>query len=138
MDYNIFHLVFFQRDGTVDFDKFGRGLIFMPSGLGYFNSAQTSIPTYSPLIFEISVFTINKSDHDGDGVLSINEDPNKDGNPYNDDTDEDGVINMYDEDDDGDGILTKDELDGNDPTIYQMTQTMTESQIILTKTRSIL
>ncbi len=108
--------IFFQReDGTVDFDKFGRGLIFMPSGLGYFNSAQTSIPTYSPLIFEISVFTINKSDHDGDGVLSINEDPNKDGNPYNDDTDEDGVINMYDEDDDGDGILTKDELDGNDP-----------------------
>ena len=107
---------FIQReDGTIDFNQFGRGLIFMPSGLGYFNSAQTNIPTYSPLIFEISMFTTNKADHDNDGVFSIDEDPNKDGNPYNDDTDEDGIINMYDEDDDGDGILTKDELDGNDP-----------------------
>ena len=107
---------FIQREnGTIDFNQFGKGLIFMPSGLGYFNSAQTNIPTYSPLIFEVSVFTINRADHDNDGVLSIDEDPNNDGNPYNDDTDEDGIINMYDEDDDGDGILTKDELDGDDP-----------------------
>ena len=107
---------FIQREnGTIDFNNFGRGLIFMPSGLGYFNTAQSNIPSYSPLIFEISVFTINRADHDNDGVLSIDEDPNNDGNPYNDDTDEDGVINMYDEDDDGDGILTKDELDGDDP-----------------------
>ena len=106
---------FIQREnGTIDFNQFGRGLILMPSGLGYFNSAQTNIPTYSPLIFEVSVFTINRADHDNDGVLSIDEDPNNDGNPYNDDTDEDGIINMYDEDDDGDGILTKDELDGDD------------------------
>jgi len=106
---------FTQREnGTIDFNNFGRGLIFMPSGLGYFNTAQSNIPSYSPLIFEISVFTINRADHDNDGVLSIDEDPNNDGNPYNDDTDEDGVINMYDEDDDGDGILTKDELDGDD------------------------
>ena len=106
---------FIQREnGTIDFNNFGRGLIFMPSGLGYFNTAQSNIPSYSPLIFEISVFTINRADHDNDGVLSIDEDPNNDGNPYNDDTDEDGVINMYDEDDDGDGILTKDELDGDD------------------------
>ncbi len=107
---------FIQKvNGTIDFNQYGRGLIFMPSGLGYFNNAQTSIPTYSPLIFEVSVYTINKADHDNDGVYSIEEDPNKDGNPYNDDTDEDGIINMYDEDDDGDGILTKDELGGNDP-----------------------
>ncbi len=104
-----------KENGTIEFNQFGRGLIFIPSGLGYFNNAQTSIPVYSPLIFEVSVFTINKADHDNDGVLSIDEDPNKDGNPYNDDTDEDGIINMYDEDDDGDGILTKDELGGNDP-----------------------
>ena len=107
---------FIQReDGTINFNQFGRGLIFMPSGLGYFNSAQTNIPNYSPLIFEISMFTTNKADHDNDGVFSIDEDPNRDGNPYNDDTDEDGIINMYDEDDDGNGILTKDELDGDDP-----------------------
>ena len=104
-----------RENGTIDFKKFGRGLIFIPSGLGYFNNVQTNIPSYSPLIFEVSIFTINRADHDDDGVLSIDEDPNNDGNPYNDDTDEDGVINMYDEDDDGDGILTKDELDGDDP-----------------------
>ena len=35
---------FTQREnGTIDFNQFGRGLIFMPSGLGYFNSAQTNI-----------------------------------------------------------------------------------------------
>ena len=104
-----------KENGTVDFNQFGRGLIFMPSGLGYFNNAQTNIPTYSPLVFDISVFTINRADHDNDGVLSIDEDPNNDGNPYNDDTDGDGIINMYDDDDDGDGILTKNELDGDDP-----------------------
>ena len=103
-----------KENGTVDFNQFGRGLIFMPSGLGYFNNAQTNIPTYSPLVFDISVFTINRADHDNDGVLSIDEDPNNDGNPYNDDTDGDGIINMYDDDDDGDGILTKNELDGDD------------------------
>ena len=48
-------------------------------------------------------------DDDGDGILSINEDPNGDGDPTNDDTDNDGIANYLDNDDDGDGILTQDE-----------------------------
>ena len=103
---------FFQTEnGTVDFMDYGQGLIFMPSGLAYFGSAQGQIPAYAPLIFEVSVFTTNQTDHDGDGILSINEDPDGDGNPYNDDTDGDGIPNFFDADDDGDQILTANEYD---------------------------
>ena len=100
-------------NGTVSYQDYGQGLIFIPSGLGYFNSVVSSIPFYSPLIFDVSVLTTNQSDHDGDGVLSVNEDPDGDGNPYNDDTDDDGVLNLYDTDDDDDGVLTKNEYDLN-------------------------
>ena len=48
-------------------------------------------------------------DDDGDGILSVDEDPNGDGDPTNDDTDNDGIANYLDNDDDGDGILTQDE-----------------------------
>ena len=99
------------QNGTVDFMDYGQGLIFMPSGLAYFGSAQGQIPAYAPLIFEVSVFTTNQTDHDGDGILSINEDPDGDGNPYNDDTDGDGIPNFFDADDDGDQVLTANEYD---------------------------
>ena len=103
---------FIQREnGTIDFNQFGRGLIFMPSGLGYFNSAQTNIPAYSPLIFSVNLHLVKQSDHDGDSILSIDEDINGDGNPLNDDTDGDGLPNMNDIDDDGDGIITLKEFD---------------------------
>ena len=46
------------------------------------------------------------SDDDNDGVLTKNEDPDKDGDPTNDDTDDDGKPNYLDDDDDGDGTLT--------------------------------
>ncbi len=100
-----------NKDGIISFKDYGQGILFMPSGLGYFSSSQGSIPAYSPLIFSISVFTTNQADHDGDGVLSVNEDPDKDGNPFNDDTDSDGIPNYNDFDDDGDGILTSIEFD---------------------------
>ena len=100
-----------NENGTIDFSGYGQGLIFMPSGLGYFAGAQGQIPAYSPLVFEVSVYTTNQSDHDGDGILSINEDPDGDGNPYNDDTDQDGIPNFLDSDDDGDQILTANEYD---------------------------
>ena len=57
--------------------------------------------------------TLNKTDHDSDGVDTIDEDLNKDNIFGNDDTDSDGIPNYYDTDDDGDGILTKDELDSD-------------------------
>ena len=50
--------------------------------------------------------TSNPTDHDNDGILSINEDIDGDGDPLGDDTDNDNIWNMYDSDDDGDGTLT--------------------------------
>ncbi|KAG1707529.1 hypothetical protein GQR58_003184 [Nymphon striatum] len=46
------------------------------------------------------------SDDDNDGILTRNEDINKDGSPVNDDTDDDGVPNYLDANDDGDSMLT--------------------------------
>ena len=102
-----------NEDGTVKFDNYGKGLIFMPSALGYYSSISSSIPAYSPLIFSVNLHRVNQSDHDRDGILSINEDINGDGNPLNDDTDGDGLPNMNDFDDDGDGVPTFNELDRN-------------------------
>ena len=48
-------------------------------------------------------------DNDGDCVLNMDEDPNGDGDPYNDDTDNDGILNLNDSDDDNDGIVSCDE-----------------------------
>lgn len=98
-------------DGTYEFDHFGQGLFFIPSTLGYYSNVQSSIPRYSPLIFSIALHKVNPTDHDNDGILSINEDPDGDGDPFNDDTDEDRVPNYRDADDDGDGTLTKKEYD---------------------------
>ena len=100
-----------NADGTFAFFDYGQGVVFMPSGLGYFSNSQGAIPPYSPLIFSISLYITKMTDHDGDGVLSRDEDVDGDGNPLNDDSDEDGVLNLYDIDDDGDGVLTLDELD---------------------------
>ena len=66
-------------------------------------------------MFEVNLLATNTADHDRDGVSTILEDLDGDGNLFNDDTDEDGLPNYLDTDDDGDGILTKDELgDSND------------------------
>lgn len=100
-----------KADGTYTFFDYGQGALFIPSGLGYYASSQPSIPAYSPLVFTFSLFVMKATDHDGDSVLSAEEDINQDGNPFNDDTDGDGTANMYDSDDDGDGVPTRDEID---------------------------
>ena len=100
-----------DTDGTISFRDYGQGILFMPSGLGYYSSPQGLIPAYAPIVFTVSVYTSNVADHDNDGVFSIDEDPDGDGNPLNDDTDGDGTPNLLDFDDDGDGILTYLELD---------------------------
>lgn len=100
-----------NESGIIRFQDFGQGIIFMPSGIGYYASGLATIPNYSPLVFSVSVYTTNESDHDNDGILSKNEDPDRDGNPFNDDTDSDGILNFNDIDDDGDGILTYNEFD---------------------------
>ncbi len=56
---------------------------------------------------EIILRTINCDlDYDLDGVPTIDEDLNGDGNYANDDTDGDGIPNFMDNDDDGDMVLT--------------------------------
>ncbi|MCK0147888.1 hypothetical protein MWU78_19730 [Arenibacter sp. F26102] len=96
-------------DGTFTVTGSGVGLIFMPSGIAYFSGSAPGA-SYAPLIFEVNLLATNTSDHDRDGVDTILEDLNKDGNLFNDDTDEDGIPNYLDTDDDGDGILTEDEI----------------------------
>lgn len=98
------------------FRDFGAGVMFLPSGMGYYNLPTQSTPSYSILMFKFKVYDIKRLDQDGDGILSINEDlptaehPNGDGNFSNDDTDGDGIQNFLDDDDDGDGYLTRNEI----------------------------
>ena len=105
-------------NGTVSYEGYGIGAIFIPSGLGYFDrSPNTVIPAYSPLIFKVDAFDYEpNSDFDGDGIPSILEDLDNDGNLNNDNTDSESepfgvfLANFNDTDDDNDGILTKDEI----------------------------
>ncbi|TXG39273.1 peptidylprolyl isomerase [Seonamhaeicola maritimus] len=114
-------------DGTVNFVNPGVGVMFLPSGLAYFSSSQSGIPSYSPLIFKFELVHTTENDHDNDGILSYLEDLNGDGEfslnteaglQDGDDTDEDGVPNYFDPDDDGDGVPTinEDLNDDGDPT----------------------
>ncbi|OSY89258.1 peptidylprolyl isomerase [Tenacibaculum holothuriorum] len=98
------------NNGPITFENGGKGVLFIPSGLAYRNLGNGNIPGNANLMFYVNLFDIVKdTDHDNDGVASIFEDPDKDGDPRNDDTDGDRVANFGDVDDDGDGKLTKDE-----------------------------
>lgn len=94
-------------DGTFVYENFGIGAIFLPSGLGYYNSPVAGTTAYAPLIFTFNMISVNEADQDNDGVLNIHEDLDGDRSLYNDDTDEDLVPDFLDPDDDGDNILTK-------------------------------
>ena len=99
-------------DGTVSFEGFGSGALFIPSGIAYFNQPPSpQIPLYSQLIFTFSVLDAIVADHDQDGIVSIDEDLNGNGNELDDDTDEDGVPDFADFDDDNDGVPTRDEIE---------------------------
>jgi len=99
-----------NNDGTLTYNNPGRVIVFIPSGLGYFNSARLDIPGYSPIIFDITLVSKMHADHDNDGLLSIYEDPNNNGDYWDDDTDGDGIPNFLDLDDDGDGYTTREEI----------------------------
>ncbi len=104
-----------NSDGTLSFEEYGVGSVFIPSGLGYFNTPPTSsMPYYSQLIFNFYPYIIEKGDQDGDGILTVFEDLDGDGLELNDDTDGNGIPNFADPDDDGDGRLTKDEIVANE------------------------
>jgi len=116
-----------NADGTTQITDSGIGLIFIPSGLAYFNSPpNTTIGAYDPLVFSIEVgLFIEDTDNDNDGIPSIAEDLDGDNDVFNDNTDNDiereqglliGIPNFQDIDDDGDGVLTRTEIsdaDGN-------------------------
>ena len=109
-------------DGTVSYKDFGAGVVFIPSGLGYYSSGSGSIPAYAPLVFNIKLYEVQRSDQDGDGIPSYLEDLDGDGYMYSftnttlyptkpttnpDDTDGDEVPDCFDVDDDGDNYTTK-------------------------------
>uniref|UniRef100_UPI00356786D8 FKBP-type peptidyl-prolyl cis-trans isomerase n=1 Tax=Lutibacter sp. TaxID=1925666 RepID=UPI00356786D8 len=98
---------FINDDESFYYTDSGKGILFIPSGLGYGSFGNGFIPGNAPLIFQITLDAVNESDDDHDGILSKNEDLDNDGNVKNDDTDGDGIMNYLDSDDDGDGILTK-------------------------------
>jgi len=110
---------FENGDGTVRFEDYGIGVILFPSGLGYFDRPppNTVIQAYSPLIFKVDVLSYEAdTDFDNDGIPSIMEDLDGDGNLNNDNTDDDlepatiFVPNHQDSDDDQDGTPTRDEI----------------------------
>ncbi|PKV50072.1 hypothetical protein ATE84_2121 [Aquimarina sp. MAR_2010_214] len=105
-----------NSDGSVTYTGYGNLVVFMPSGLAYFNEPRSGIPTYSPLIFNIQLYKVNQTDHDRDGLPSYLEDIDGDRIVLDsdDDTDGDNTPNYIDNDDDRDGTLTKDEITVND------------------------
>ena len=117
-----------NADGTVSNYDFGSGLMFIPSGLGYYSTGNGDIPAYVPLVFSFKLYEVQRLDIENngitltpDGVLSFQEDLNGDGyvwtsselpdgavNP--DDTDKDGIPDFLDVDDDNDNYTTKLEI----------------------------
>lgn len=105
-------------DGTFSVEDYGIGMFILPSGLAAFNSVSGIISQYTPIRFDVDLFTINQTDHDGDGIPSIMEDVNGNGYLYDDNTDEASenqirtfnIVDFQDADDDGDGVLTKEEI----------------------------
>lgn len=92
------------------FTNFGAGVMFLPSGLAYYEQMPSSlIPSYSPLIFSFKLKSQKSRDHDRDGILSKYEVNPAIANqkPKDYDSDGDGTPNFYDIDDDGDHFMTK-------------------------------
>lgn len=97
-------------NGPITYENGGNGVLFVPSGLAYANTGQGPILPNECLLFYIDLYDIVKdTDHDNDGIPSINEDIDGNDDPRDDDTDADGIPNFFDLDDDGDGTLTVNE-----------------------------
>jgi FKBP-type peptidyl-prolyl cis-trans isomerase len=112
-------------NGVVQYESFGLGVMFVPSGLAYFSSARPNIPAYSNLIFKFELLQYEEQDHDNDGIPSYLEDLDGDLDVSNDDTNGNGFQDFIDRDDDGDEVLTIDELV---PTTYVVNTNMGESE----------
>ena len=117
-------------DGTVSFINPGVGIMFIPSGLAYFEAGPVGVPLYSSLIFKFELYQTKVSDHDSDGIPSFLEDLNgdEDYNNDDDDTDGNGLQDFLDPDDDGDGVLTINELE---PKVYIVDTNLGEQEPVL-------
>ena len=99
------------------FTGYGAGVMFLPSGMGYFNENKSGIPSYSPIIFSFKLFALKYRDHDRDGILSKDEVAVPGDDPLKYDSDGDEIPNMYDIDDDNDSFLTFNEIRDADENI---------------------
>lgn len=108
-------------DGTSEITGSGIGLMFIPSGLAYYNNPPLSsgIELYDILVFQVNTGLFEEAtDYDNDGIPSILEDLNNNGVLSDDNTDESIEIslgfgflpNHLDQDDDQDGTLTREEI----------------------------
>ncbi|BAO74261.1 FKBP-type peptidyl-prolyl cis-trans isomerase [Winogradskyella sp. PG-2] len=104
-------------NGIVNYNNFGLGVMFVPSGLGYFSGSTTGF-SYDNLVFKFELLQMEELDHDNDGVPSYIEDLDNSLSVDDDDTDEDLFPNYIDVDDDEDGVFTiNEDLDNDgDPT----------------------
>ncbi len=107
-----------EPDGITNYNDYGLGVMFVPSGLAYFATTRPNIPAYSNLIFKFELLQYQEEDHDNDGIPTYMEDYNGNLDVNDDDTDEDGSPDYIDLDDEGDGVLTMfEDIDGDgDPT----------------------
>ena len=110
-----------NTNGALTYNNAGNVIVFIPSGLAYFNNARLKIDAYAPIVFQIKLYGLKERNHDADGVPSKYEDFSydpvtferiyaPDNDYFNDDTDGDKIPDFYDTDDDGDGYLTKYEI----------------------------
>jgi len=109
-EFNVANSYSSNSDGTISYDGYGIGVMFLPSGLGYFATYSGSIPSYSNLIFKFELLQTETMDHDFDNIPTYMEVIEVDYDLYGKDTDEDLVVDFVDGDDDGDGTSTADEV----------------------------
>lgn len=117
-------------DGTISYADFGAGVMFVPSGLAYYNNPRiATVPAYSPLIFNFKLYEVKRMDQDGDGIPSYLEDLNGDGYIYSLGKDEAGVNIPNPDNTDGDvtlfpnGDVSPDYLDLDDDADHVLTKT---------------
>lgn len=108
-------------NGPNVYTNYGAGIMFLPSGLGYFNGTGPtgSIKAYSPLVFSFQLLNFLRADNDNDGILSVDEIVRNTDNTFTyTDTDGDGAPDYRDLDDDNDGYTTRNEtkyINSSDP-----------------------
>lgn len=105
-----------NNDGTFSFNDFGAGVMFLPSGLAYYNTTSGTIDSYTPIIFNFKLMNLRYKDHDRDKLLSKDEFGPNYPNSYLD-TDGDGIKDYIDVDDDNDGVPTNIELKNTSATL---------------------